>query len=903
MPTELSGVTIIHTKLRAPKLPSDLVEREVISGQLAEGIPPLLLVCASAGQGKTIAIADWLERTGLPHCWYSVDDHDSDLRIFMSHLVQGITGISGHECEETAKLLQLDQLPGIPTLAGALSNDLDALSPPLMIVLDDFHDIRGTEVPDFLDRLLDYLPSGISIIIATRSAPAIGLNRLKGRNQMIQLGDASLQFDPEDSEQFFSRAVDQTLNRETLGRLRETTNGWAVGMRLAALALNGQDNIQLTLGKIDGGAKPLLNYLFDEVLSRFSEAMVDCLSKLSCVELFNLSLAEAVVDDAAQWQICKSELKQGLQGVALQCTSMGGEENWYFFHNVFRELLQHQAANYSSGERTQICRRAARWHEQQGDLELAVTLSLRSGNEAEAGALMLRQRNLLTQSEQWVRLASLLKKLPLKYVEREPELLILKSWSIDIRDQIEGDTGLLAKAERLLSEPGPWSESRERLHAEIAAIRSSLLYHDAQGKEAAALARLALEKLPESSISERAFTHILLATSLQMTGDLPGALAMILKELGHLPEKGTTRHGRLLITLCFLHWIAADMLELENAATAALNIGQAHNLQQTENYGRYFLGLAHHQVNDLEKAARVIEPIFSGDRVPSVPIYLLAVPLRFTLLHAQGKTGEAADFASAISRFVLEGGITSHLESIQSLNAKIALWSGQLPTAVRWAKNLQTEYRQTPYGSIMPELIAARVLIAERSPDSLKEAKIRLDHSAGFLEPTHNVRFQIDLHLTKALWAEAMGDEGAGMESLSEAVRLAQPGVMIRTFVDHGPVIRRWLGRAETDQRNSHYIGSILQAFREQPGIPKIDWVPGPAILQTTDGEFLESLSKREHEVLHHLALRRSNKEIASALFISAGTVKRHTSSIYQKLGVHGRQEAVTKARSAGILR
>ena len=313
------------------------------------------------------------------------------------------------------------------------------------------------------------------------------------------------------------------------------------------------------------------------------------------------------------------------------------------------------------------------------------------------------------------------------------------------------------------------------------------------------------------------------------------------------------------------------------------------------------MGLALYQKNQIEKASQVIEPIFSDDRFPSIQIYLLAMPLRITLLRTLGKHEEASEFVSAVSRFVLEGGITAHFEAVQSIKAESALSSGQVATVLKWASNLKQENKRTPYGSIMPELVATRVLIAEGSSESLKEAEARLEQLGTFLDSTHNIRFLIDLQLTKTLWGDAMNDESTVLSSLSNAVKLAQPGAMVRTFVDHGPVIQKWLSKVKTDEDGARYIGMILRAFQNAYSAPKIEWSPGPAIFKSPSGELLESLSKREHEVLQLLALRQSNKEIAGALFISPGTVKRHTSSIYQKLNVHGRMEAVSKAKGLGI--
>ena len=251
---------------------------------------------------------------------------------------------------------------------------------------------------------------------------------------------------------------------------------------------------------------------------------------------------------------------------------------------------------------------------------------------------------------------------------------------------------------------------------------------------------------------------------------------------------------------------------------------------------------------------------------------------------------------------MLNSGSTSFVDHAQALRAELALSQGRIAEAVAIVEEIETsDAPPGGYHFAIPEMTVAKILLRHGSEYSLARAERMLEGLATFYESTHNRIHQIQVLALQALLAAARGDAAAGAEKLAKAIVLAQPGGIIRLFVDLGPELSPLLNRIEVDANGLRYIGRILAAFPK--GSQAVAGVSGPSTTFADNHRHLiETLSGREQEVLTCLAKNLSNKEIAATLFISPGTVKRHTHSIYGKLAVHGRIEAVAKAQGLGLL-
>ena len=912
-----SDIPIIRTKLHRPSAGGEVVRRDGLLDRLERGIRrPLGLVCGPAGSGKTTLVSQWLEDCRVPNAWLSLEDEDSDLRVFVAYFIAAVRTAVPNACPETAKHLSRLDLPVSKLLADSLRNDLDAIGEPLILVLDDYHRVRAPMVHELLDRFLDHGPPGFHLVILARRDPPLSVATLRARGQLTEIRIRDLRFKASETVAVIEQAIGRQIDPGTAEHLQKTTEGWAVIVRLAALALRDHKDLNLLATAFGGGTQEVQDYLLTEVLAPLDPAVRDCLCYTSILNRLCAPLCEALCRRLGSGAASDGEVNvrpvkadtflRALRdsGLPFSVLDEGGE--WIRYHHLIQDLLQrHLHQQHSAEEIAALHRTASTWFEEHEFFEEAIQHALKSGDPHAAGRIVIRHRFDLTAKEQWVRLIRWLQLLPEAVVNSEPELLIAYARTCDKRGVYSEWVRSLERAEKLLGSMDCREKQRQELRAEIAMMRSLLSYHAGDAPTALQLARQALDNLPERAVSEHIYATLGCSMALQMMGSRKEAYQFTYEALQGDGVANPTGHGRLMQALSFLGWIDADLPTLARTGKTMLAFGQENDLSETVVFARYFLGAALYHQDALEAAEEHLLPVAEDPNVPGFFMHVMAVQALALVRQARGDRDGAAGLAERLLEHILNSGSTSFMDHAQALRAELALSQGRIAEAVAIAEGIETsDAPPGGYHFAIPELTVAKVLVREGSESSLARAGTMLEGMATFYESTHNRIHQIQVLALQAVLDAVRGDATAGAGKLAQAVSWAQSGGVIRLFVDLGPEITPLLNRIEVDADGLRYVGRILAAFRKNTRAIAGEADPSAQAVDNSGNHRspIETLTGREQEILTHLARSLSNKEIAAALFISPGTVKRHTNSIYGKLAVHGRIEAVAKAQGLGIL-
>jgi LuxR family transcriptional regulator, maltose regulon positive regulatory protein len=343
----------------------------------------------------------------------------------------------------------------------------------------------------------------------------------------------------------------------------------------------------------------------------------------------------------------------------------------------------------------------------------------------------------------------------------------------------------------------------------------------------------------------------------------------------------------------FVAWMAADLTGLQRTGEYVLGITTESSHWQTQGWAHYFLACALYQRNDLEGAFHHAQQTFNRRYVNQAVANVFSAFIMALILQARGKPEEAHEMLALAADYATEIRSTPLTLMVQSFQAELAVRQGRARELMKWEEQACVNVQLTAMPFFYaPQLTIPKVLLAIDTPHSRAKAADCLERLHAFADSTHNVRVKIEVMALEALLHAANKDEEAALAILEESLALAQPGGFIRLYVDLGPemavLLRRFLNR----ESFAAYVASILSAFASA----QLDQ------LSRGDGQLIEPLTDRESEILILLAGRFSNKEIAAELFISPATVKRHTINIYQKLAVHGRREAVEKARALSLI-
>ena len=291
-------VTLIRSKLQHPVLPGDLIPRRRLLDRLhADMSRKLTLISAQAGAGKTTLLAQWLDEDPRPSAWLSLDEGDNDPAVFLAYLCAAIRTVFPKACAETLGLLGAITLPPADVFVASIVNELDRLladpgqigdgpaAPPknggrpmngLILALDDYHTITEPGIQEMMTGLIKNLPHGAHVALATRIDPRLPLARLRARRKMTEVRSIDLRFTLEEAETVLTRTSGRDLDPETIRILEDKTEGWVVGLRLAALSLRILPDAEAFAQQFKGTSSALIvEYLLDEVLARQSSELQD----------------------------------------------------------------------------------------------------------------------------------------------------------------------------------------------------------------------------------------------------------------------------------------------------------------------------------------------------------------------------------------------------------------------------------------------------------------------------------------------------------------------------------------------------------------------------------------------------------------------------------------------------
>ena len=906
---ETDPFVLLRIKFQRPRLRDDLVPRPRLLDQLRASLRQngpsesssfahkLILISAPAGYGKTTTLGQWIADCPYPSAWLSLDGGDSDLNVFLTYFTAAIQTVYPDACTQTSSLLRVPKKPLQEYLALTLANELADLPDKLLLVLDDFHLIKGEAVPKLFTALLDFLPPQVCLAIATRQDPSLPLNRMRANDECGELRMADLRFTPDEAKAFLQQTVAMGLNDEIIETLDERTEGWIAGLRLAALSLiSTSDQTAFVQAFSGSGHRYVMDYLMDEVLSHQSLDIQAFLLRTAILSRFCAPLCDAILDRQGS-QIIVEELDHA----NLFLVSLDMEGKWYRYHHLFQELLARRLhTQYSAEEIASLHSRASAWFAANDLTEEAMTHAIAAGDMLSAARLVERNYREVVNLGQWARLRRWMNHLPESIILQRPGLLMARCWLLHREFKLEATVPLFMNAAQILKNPEAVHDlemaevERGWLLAEIDGLWSQALYFLSEFELGESLAAKSLPELDESFSYGRSgalFYWGLHSHALGQAETAAGRLHKLIR--AELEPSSFT--NLLYNSLCYMYRASASFPQLSQTANEYLNAAQKAGLPESAGFAHTHLGILHYEWNELEKARHHFEAVINMRYYVHELNYHASLQGLMLVLLAQNRLDELQDIIAAMNEFAQQTESHLLLAGSRSFQARLSLLEGDLDQADRDSLAAHDGPQVEPMLLFEnPALTRATVLVRRSTPESLRQATTLLDELLEHTKTTHYIWRQIEVLALQALTLAAQGQPEEALLRLEEAVDLAKPGWLVRTFVDLGAPLAGLLRQLARRDVAVDYLNHVLAAFdsKLQSPLPAVDLQAG----------FVEPLTERELGILLLLDERLTNQEIAQQLFISPKTVKRHASNIYQKLMVHDRREAVEKARNLGIL-
>ncbi|HEX6418170.1 MAG TPA: LuxR C-terminal-related transcriptional regulator [Acidimicrobiales bacterium] len=844
-----------------PDLP--VVRRQRLLDALAAPGARLVVVTGPAGSGKTVLVRDWLATAGTPVAWLSLDASHGDPEHFLDALIGTLEGLAPGLREAT-----WPSEPGERSADQATERAVAHLgtAPGGVIVLDDLHAIDRTPTARRLGQLVDAAPRNLRVVVCSRTDPPLPLHRYRLAGDLVELREADLRFDADEAARFFARFPHLHLERHHVERLAERTEGWVAGLQFAALSLVGRTDTDAFVDRFAGSDRHVADFLLDEVLDRQPDHVRDFLLATSVLDRFCAHLCEHVTGrpDAAA-------LLRRIEHDHLFLQPLDDDREWFRYHHLFGQLLRRELrVTRPELERTGH-RRAGAWFAGHGEPGRAVGHLLDAGDHDAAFALLRRHLRELLTAGRHETLRGWLRRFPAAFVMDGPARQLLFTWAFGRAGDLDRARTVAASAR---AADGAGDGVSIAPHLDVVDVAVAAARGDPE--TAVSLGEATWERRGESAAGAAAPAELAAAVE-ELWGYLPLAMARACALLDD--RAGVRRWARvmrrdgprlpsdLVGVLGAEAWVEARRGRLRTAAELAgqaLVVGteQGRGARRALIGARAALARVHRERNELDQAVTVLEPhVESAAREGMVAIAVMGEAELARVECCRGEPDRALDRVLRVRREREADGMPPFLAGVvDRAECRVRLHAGD----VERARDLIAE--MAPAAG--RRLLEARCALAEGRDDELESLLADLRSADG------PPRLEAVALSARAL-AEA-GDRTGARRLLGEVAEQAAREGAVRTFLDEGFDIGE-LARTEACAGAG----------------------PPPAMVNR---RLVEPLSERELSVLRYLPSRLSNREIGAELYVSLNTVKSHLKTIYRKLDVERRDDAVRRARQLGLI-
>jgi len=878
---------LIRTKFFIPRLTRDHVSRENLLRKLdAVTDYNLTLVSAPAGYGKSTLVASWLKNQSCSSAWISLDESDDNLFLFLRYFIEALRSYDQSFGTELVQLLESPDPPSDEIIISEVLNGLVSLQGPIILVLDDFHFIKENSIITFIEEIVKHPLPGLSLILITRSDPKLPLHKLRLSAKLLEIRPRDLSLRNEETRQLLKERFGINPPDSLIQDLLEVTEGWISGLKVLIRSVQEYQELNTVMENKASSDIFQVEYRLENYLSSLSTDIRQYVLTASIFSEFTADLCEYVIskNGTTEGSIEGNDFIAKLVSEGIIIIPLDARSQWYKYHHLFHDLIGEKLQREVEHQTILILHeKASDWFESNGFLQMAIKHAIKAGDEPRALELFTKHRIELLNNGAWNEHESLLGLFSKDCRDHSPVLLLSRSWINIYHGKMKEAFELLSPSADQLSMDHSRGAFRTNLEGEWNTIHSYYSYYQGEARDIMAKTQLAIDQLDSQNIYPLGFAWIFHGAGYLMLGQTDRVVPMLYKGFENTSHNYVK--SSILNILCYIHWLDGNLTNLRLCASQLIELGEKYNSLESMAYGHVFSGYSHYQTDQLtsarehfQKANKFRYHIIGSVRTQAI-IGLIMVSYQL------GDKDQAVALLDDLEKYVSASGNEYMIKMAALVKAELEFRQGQVEKAFQLTQKIGIVPLR-PYSDFFaPELYMAKIWIYYGIPSCENNASEMLDEIEVRLQKVNNSRFLIDLYALKSIYNFDAGNLEISMKYLEKSVRLARPGGFIRVFADMGEKMKEVILASPMSARDDKYIEQILASFKNI-----IKHIPA------------ETLSLREEEILQYLSHKLSNKEIGKILYISEKTVKNHLNSIYRKLNVSSRREALIKAREGHLL-
>ncbi len=897
----------LNARLRPPQVSAGWTHRSTLIDRLNAAQTKVILVVAPAGFGKTALLSTWIGEVGETGAWLSLRSHDSTLPRFLYHLAIALEPFASELPAKVAGFQSTVGESNDTSLANVVLDVIGHCTSPWTLVIDEYEAINTPEIDAFIAAMIDTMPDTCRLVLSTSAEPTLSIARLRVSGDLMVLKADDLRASTAECRAILTDAGVE-VNELQVRAIAERTGGWMVGLHLIALTSRTRpvDQVIQSLAVFEGELELICDFFLEEILEKTSPELHAFLLQVSVLDRFTADICHAVTGNPASAQLLKEARRNGLFLIELD-----DSRTWFKFHDLFSEFLRRELVlEVDPNSILELHEAASLALREQNLVEEALTHSLKARQWSASAEIIRSVAARLFLKHRLARLLTWLERFPRDFVLADPDLSSIAAYAYVRQGRIDDGILFVEAAEAIWKPAGNAAgiAVTEMVHAGIARFRedgAGLIEHGSNE-----LARLAeLGKIAESDDYTDVMPRILhytgtwvesmpnvipylqIGLGLCYQGRTTAAEQMAERIVETLLEAGNNSLMTTALTLLAITRVASGRLNEAEIVAAPIARVDADDMPPDRALAANALAEVLYAWDRLDDCEQVVQDgimMLSQIQAQSEDALLQLQLAR--IYWSRGDIGGARAALDAAAKSAAEIHNVRRMREVEAFHARIAIATGDLGRAQRWALSHQVTSDQAGDAAHVSEnLVHARMFIATGESECAVEWLESMRESASRDGRRHDL-VQI-LALLSVAYLD-MFELDRATEVLTEGLHVGETGGYVRVFLDEGVPMLRLLRIVYRRGIQVPYVAKLLKRAGETPG----------TVRRFEHSDLVEPITSREIEVLLLVALGLTNKEISEELFLAIATVKRHVTNIHGKLGVSSRTEAVQKARKLKLL-
>lgn len=887
---------LVSTKFSPPRIGASSVQRRKLLDDLQQlEHCKLGLIVGSPGFGKTTLMVQWRQamiETGAEVAWLSLSVEDRLLPTFYAYLHSALLRL-GLPLEECAQLDASDE--SIDEVMTLIVDGAASLDKELFLLIDDYQHVMDPRSHRLMQKLLDYSPTNLHLLLSSRVALPLSLGRLRVAGQLIEMDCSTLPFDLDETRSFFEQNLAALkLNEEELHLIQGLSGGWPASLQLILIMLKNRPGAREQLSDLGRKSDDLQAYLSEDVMTHLPAELTEFMESLSICRRFNAALATAITDNSQAFDFLK---RLETENILTFRVDTDDSHSWYRFHPLFGDFLLERLARRGTEAVAELHRRAARWLAKHNHLAEATRHAIQSGDFELAVEIIEHVASNTSEIDYLRPLMRLLDRLPQDVLFMRPDLLCL-----------------YCIAYTLLGQPAKAEACLEQLQRRSAQQNAGITHHLPLMRAAIELQNDRTEQVVElladyrPSPDDHTLVRYVPLTLMAFAYAAAGKPAEAARYLDAHPVAEADRDNEIALLaensrlLCCL--FEGKVREVAQVSSELLEraISKHGHRSSSAKLCAATVAEVYRELNRIEEAREVL-----ANRTDVMQWAMPSIMLRATICRArldllQESPAAALRFLERQERHFRRIGQDRGYAYTLAEQVRILLLgkdSDQVSSRLEKLETLAQQHRDASGFlaeiPILAALSSARNWLATgEANQALKALAKVIDHARQYSRG----QLEVIARLLQAIAHDHLQQTDAADTALTAALKLGMKLGLVRTFIDEGEVLRelmlRFNDRLCADDPVAAYLADLLSHF------PSVDTPPHSDVDAHADARPV--LTPREVAILQLISQAMPNKRIALALNISPETVKWNLKNINAKLGVSSRYDAMTWARKHKLI-